>query len=97
MRLPQLPSTSHMASSVLAGLLATGVWLPCQPPAQASALVRDGGSTLCLAVAVAPGAATLPAPGLGAAAQLPAVRHLCAGVDEAALLEHALRAALCQR
>ena len=72
MRLPQLPSTSRLASSLLVGLLATGVWLPCQPPAPASALVRDGGSTLRLAVAVAPEAATLPVPGLGAAVQPPA-------------------------
>ena len=58
MRLPQLPRTSRLASSLLAGLLATGVWHPCQPPAPASALVRDGGgSTLRLAVALTPEAA----------------------------------------
>ena len=68
MRLPQLPRTSRLASSLLAGLLATGVWHPCQPPAPASALVRDGGgSTLRLAVALTPEAATLPPLGLGAA------------------------------
>ena len=72
MRLPQLPRTSRLASSLLAGLLATGVWHPCQPPAPASALVRDSGSTLRLAVALAPEAPTLPPLGLGAAAQPPA-------------------------
>ena len=50
MRLRPPPSAAvRLASSVLAGLLATGTWNTCQPPAPASAIVQPAASTMQLA------------------------------------------------
>ena len=51
MKLPQRPppASTRLASSLLAGLLATGVWLPCQPPSPALAFTLPTTTSLALA------------------------------------------------